>query len=61
MENLINLVEQVQQRSDRAAITETTLQRISRGAANEIWERAFDNPTQIAAIIYRHFRDGKEL
>lgn len=70
MDNIADMVAnrlaQSEQKRDRDAMAETTLQRISREAAEEIlyWLPTTNfkqRPNELAAIIYKHFRNGKEL
>lgn len=63
-DQILNTACQVEQKRDREQMEETTLQRISREAAAEIWKlNAYWDCEQnlIASIIYTHFRNGKEL
>lgn len=58
-----NIWQQAEQKHDREQIEETTLQRISREAAEEILTQvghyARLHVNEIASIIYTHFRNGK--
>jgi len=71
IEIVTNRIAQMEQKTDMDAIVETSLQRIAREAAQEIttefckFEQCLrdstPNSNEIASIIYKHFRDGKEL
>jgi hypothetical protein len=65
MENLIAIVDnqiaQAEQQRDRAQMDCSTFQNIAASAAIEICDTEAIGEYEIAAIIYKHLRNGKEL
>lgn len=65
MDSLLAIVDnrmaQAEQQRDRAQMDCSTLQRIASDAAIEIADTQAVGEYEIAAIIYKHMRNGREL